>query len=157
LPGVVDADRKTPAQKVARNHFEGNVMVPVSGGEPGLGSHAELRRRWQLARGLVTLADANGVRWKVYRCWFPRRGIWFLQGDLGEAAMFIVPAVWLPWFIAKWLGVRWLIEIERNGCHVGDEQARGWRASRRRIHEIAESAATGALQQELAKTRRPTN
>jgi hypothetical protein len=60
-------------------------------------------------------------------------------------------------FIAKWLGVRWIVSIERNGGEVGDERVRGWRKSQRRIREIAQSAAAGTLQQESASIRRPTN
>jgi hypothetical protein len=53
--------------------------------------------------------------------------------------------LWPPWFIAKWLGVPWVILIERNGSEIGDERVRGWRESQRRIQEIAESAAAGTL------------
>ena len=117
----------------------------------GARRQAGLLERWRLARGMVKVTDPDGVQWKVYRCLFPTRGIWFLDGDLGEAAVIILPAVWLPWLIAKWLGVRWIISIERNERQVDEVSVRGWRRSQRRIHEIAEAAAAGTLQNELDK------
>jgi hypothetical protein len=52
--------------------------------------------------------------------------------------------VTLPfWFISHWLGVPWVIVIERDGKQVGHEEVRGWNRSGQRIEEIAHSAAAG--------------
>jgi hypothetical protein len=85
----------------------------------------------------------------VYRRWVP---IW-AGANLSSAqeAGFIIVllqviVLWPPWFIAKWLGVRWRIVIVRNGTKVGEVRVRGWRKSQRRIADMAASAAAGTLQ-----------
>jgi hypothetical protein len=55
--------------------------------------------------------------------------------------------VWPFWFTLKWLGVPWSIEIRRDGTKVGEEHVRGWRRSGRRIDELTQAAAAGALPQ----------
>jgi hypothetical protein len=74
----------------------------------------------------------------------------FSAADPGDLGAYLLAALWPPWFIAKFLGVRWVILIERKGNEVGDERVRDWRKSQRRIREIAAAAAAGILQKELA-------
>jgi len=89
---------------------------------------------------MATVTDPDGVQWKVYRLWSPD----WDYSDLQEAFFFIV---WPLWFLAKCLGLRWIIQVERDGRWVGDAKVRGWRKSQRRIQELAESVAAGTLQQ----------
>jgi hypothetical protein len=114
----------------------------------------------------VEVTDPSGVQWSVHRAW-PDLGSWLeedrgtyntgsLLGDLLAPVLvflmrFIVfPIVgWPFWFIAHWLGLRWVIVIERDGKEVAEEKVRGRNKSGRRIQEIAESAAAGTLQQSL--------
>jgi len=35
--------------------------------------------------------------------------------DPGDLGAYLLAVLWPPWFIAKCLGVRWIIAIERNG------------------------------------------
>ena len=89
--------------------------------------------------------------WTVYRRWLPNWNLSFLQGpDLSDVGGYLLAVLWPPWFIAKWLGVRWVIAIERDGKVVCDARVRGWRTSQRRIQELAGAAAAGTLQKELA-------
>jgi hypothetical protein len=97
----------------------------------------------------VEVTDPGGVQWSVYR----RRWYWRSADDAGielewlAAGTLLLVAWWPFWFIAHWVGLRWKIVTERDGTEVGDERVRGWRKSRRRIQEIAESAAAGTLEQ----------
>jgi hypothetical protein len=99
---------------------------------------------------MAELTDPNGVSWSVQRWWFKsvpwETGIEFL-----DFIIFIVVLpfmiVWPFWFMLKWLGVPWSIEIRRDGTKVGEEHVRGWRRSGRRINELAQAAAAGALSQ----------
>ena len=49
-------------------------------------------------------------------------------------ALFLV--LWPFWLLAKLLGVRWVVVIERDGHEVGRELVRGWNRSKRRVNEI---------------------
>jgi hypothetical protein len=100
---------------------------------------------------MVKVRDPNGVPWTVYRRWFPHWDFSSFHGvDPGDLGAYLLAVLWLPWFIAKCLGVRWVISIERNGIEVCDARVRGWRTSQRRIQELAGAAAAGTLQKELA-------
>jgi hypothetical protein len=84
--------------------------------------------------------------------WHARRTFAIRRGQSGEVFPLLLlllilwqAVVWPFWFIAR-LGVRWVIVVERDGKKV-TELVRGWGRSERRIHEIAESAAAGTLQQ----------
>jgi hypothetical protein len=88
--------------------------------------------------------DAQGVRWRVRRRWMPLIDRIDDMGSWGDGpfgvVMFVIalPFVlaWPFWFLAKFCGVPWKIEITRNGEEHGVEKVRGWRASRRRVEEI---------------------
>jgi hypothetical protein len=141
---IAELERQLAEQKrmpqLERQQAEA-VSVPKAG----------LRHRWRLARGMVKVTDPDGVLWKVYRRWFPNWDLSFLHGaDPGDFGAYLLAVLWPPWFIAKCLGVRWIISIERNGNEMGDARVRGWRKSQRRIQEIAEAAAAGTLRKELA-------
>jgi hypothetical protein len=97
----------------------------------------------------VVVTDPDGAQWSVYRQMsfdVPRPIRWIgkysdpnTAGDL----LALGAAIWPFWFIAHWLGMRWIIDIERDGMWVGEENVRGWSESQRRIQEIARSAAAG--------------
>ena len=98
----------------------------------------------------MEVTDPSGVEWSVHRrgCYDPS----FLDssGLTGEDALFgllllpfILVATWPLWFIAHWLGVRWVIVIERDGIQVGEERVSGLDKSQRRIQEIVESVGAG--------------
>jgi len=55
----------------------------------------------------------------------------------------LLVAIWPFWFISHWLGVRWVIVIERDRKQVRKENVRGWNRSGQRIEEIAQSVAAG--------------
>jgi DivIVA domain-containing protein len=137
---------KPPFGTTGYNKDEVDAYLYLVRIEFGLAPKAGLRHRLQVERGMVKVLDPDGVPWTVYRRWFPN---WKLHSfgnpDPGEIGAYLLAVLWPPWFIAKWLGVPWVILIERNGSEIGDERVRGWRESQRRIQEIAESAAAGTL------------
>ena len=101
---------------------------------------------------MAKVNDPGGVRWSVRR----RRG-WEVQvanaadGSAGFLGLLLLPfvlvaifvATWPFWFISHWLGVPWVIVIDRDGKQVGHEDVRGWNRSGQRIQEIAQSVAAG--------------
>jgi hypothetical protein len=101
--------------------------------------------------GMPEITDQYGARWSV------RRRRWFgmsfwrndLLNDIGSGILgwvtsaLLIGAWWPFWFASHWLGVRWRIVVKRDGEKVSEERVRGWRNSRRRIHEILESATAG--------------
>jgi hypothetical protein len=91
---------------------------------------------------MTKVTDPDGVQWSVSREWFFGLPSW-LDGssDLG----LILFAVW-PFLIAHWLGLPWVIVINRAGTAMGTEEVRGWVKSERRVQEIAQSAAAGTWQ-----------
>jgi hypothetical protein len=113
---------------------------------------------------MAKVTDPHGVEWSVHRA-RPKWESWggsstggssgSILGDLLGIILqpifelifaFIVYVFkWPFWFIGGWLGVPSTIAIERDGTQVGAERVRGWGKSRRRIQEIAESAAAGTL------------
>ena len=110
---------------------------------------------------MVKATDPNGVEWSVDRAWyFDMSGNWTDGGGgdiLGILLFYFVVlplfliAFWPFWFLAHWLGLAWVIDIERDGKQVGEEKLRGgWGKSQRRIQEIAESAAAGTIKQQSA-------
>jgi hypothetical protein len=92
---------------------------------------------------MAKVTDPDGVQWSVSREWFFGLPSW-LDGssDLG----YLLLAIWPFWLIAHWLGLPWVIEINRAGTPMGTEEVRGWVKSERRIQEIAQSAAAGTWQ-----------
>ena len=98
---------------------------------------------------MVKVTDPGGVQWSV------RRSRGYEMPDLGGGdwgpdgllVFLLVPffyvAIWPFWFISHWLGVRWVVVIERDGKQVGHENVRGRNRSGQRIQEIAQSVATG--------------
>lgn len=95
---------------------------------------------------MTTVQDANGQLWSVERKWRPFPELDFDDDDiLGILGLILaIPAliVWPFWLAAKFLGVRWIITVERDGRRVGKEKVRGWDASKRRIAEIARNVGS---------------
>jgi hypothetical protein len=90
------------------------------------------------------LRDADGVRWSVRRDWMPLLDLlnmaswgtnWFGMLNFVIALPFIL--AWPFWLLAKFLGVPWRVVVKRDGEEVTVEKVAGWRASARRIDEIA--------------------
>ncbi len=106
---------------------------------------------------MANVTGPDGVPWSV------RRRRWYDMSDVlpgfcdgGDdiflsvlAFILLIVGIWPFWFVAHWLGLPWRIVIKRNGSEVDEQQVRGWRRSRRRILQIAESATTGTLQESL--------
>ncbi|MBX8687365.1 hypothetical protein GO011_07955 [Mycobacterium sp. 20091114027_K0903767] len=44
---------------------------------------------------------------------------------------------WPVWFVAKFLGFPWKIVVRKDDREVRTEKVRGWKASRRRVAQIA--------------------
>jgi hypothetical protein len=64
-------------------------------------------------------------------------------GPLELAIGLLFVGLWPFWLLAKVLGVRWVIVVERDGHEVGRELVRGGRRAKRRINEIAHEIANG--------------
>ena len=102
---------------------------------------------------MAKVVDPSGVQWWVRRKWYSPN-----VGDTGfeflDMLIFIVMlpflVAWPFWLVAKWLGVPWLIVIERDGKEVGREHVRGWRRSRARVEELTAGASNGMLTQFVA-------
>lgn len=120
-------------------------LVKVDAGVP-LSRKAATRRRRHSRVGMFRVLDPPGVPWTVYRRWFPNWDLSFMGGaDPGELGLLLFAVFWPPWVLAKFLGVRWVICVERNGIHVRDEKIRGWHESNRRLDELAAAVANGQL------------
>lgn len=89
--------------------------------------------------------DADGVKWRIHRRWW---SLWSLldtvsisgNGTFGAFVFVLalpVLALWPFWLLAKFCGAPWKVVTERDGEEFGVEKVRGWRASGRRIKEIA--------------------
>ncbi|OBK77835.1 hypothetical protein [Mycobacterium sp. 1274761.0] len=53
----------------------------------------------------------------------------------------IYVVLWPFWLLCKFLGVRWVAVIKRDGHDVGRELVRGWHRSKRRVDEIVQEVA----------------
>lgn len=88
----------------------------------------------------VTVMDAAGAEWTVGRRLYP---YWADDGGAVDA-VYLYLVVWPFWFIAHWLGWPWVVDILRDGVFVSEEKVRGWRRSRQRIQELADTVASGS-------------
>jgi hypothetical protein len=80
----------------------------------------------------------------VHRDWWPFPGDLLDFTDLFEIAIGLLFVVlWPFWLLAKLLGVRWVIMIERDGNEVERELVRGWRKAKVRVNEVALQIASG--------------
>jgi hypothetical protein len=80
----------------------------------------------------------------VHRDWWPFPGDLLDFTDLVEIAIGLLFVVlWPFWLLAKLLGVRWVIVIERDGNEVERELVRGWRKAKARVNEVARQIASG--------------
>jgi hypothetical protein len=98
---------------------------------------------------VADVEDPEGVRWTVRRktWWYPSHV--FGYNDVLDVVLFVLLAPfwlgWPLWFLAKLLGVPWVIVVQRGDERVGTERVRGWRAAERRVKEIKKSiGASGA-------------
>ena len=103
--------------------------------------------------GIFPLLTSGGLFFSKFGSDYPNSASTRRRGKSGEAFLGLLLLLilwravgWPLWFIAHWLGVRWVIVVERDGKKV-TELVRGWGKSQRRIQEIAESAAAGTLHQ----------
>ncbi len=98
---------------------------------------------------VIGVTDPRGAQWTVRRRrWYGMSNFGHGGGnEIGELVLLPLLAVaWWPiWFVAHWFGLPWRIVIKRGGNDVYEIEVRGWRKSRRRIQEVAESAAVGTL------------
>ncbi|MEH3130998.1 hypothetical protein MN2019_03760 [Mycolicibacterium neoaurum] len=92
---------------------------------------------------MTDVEDPTGGMWKVRRktWWFPSNV--FGLNDVLDVVLFVVLLPfwlgWPFWFLAKLLGVPWVIVIERGDETVGTERVKGLRAANRRVKVITES------------------
>ena len=97
---------------------------------------------------MENVTDPDGVSWTVRRWWWKtvpwETGFATLDGFI---ALFFLPfmLMWPFWLLAKWLGVPWVVLVERDGKRVRKERVRGWRESGERVTELAQLAAAGAF------------
>lgn len=91
---------------------------------------------------MASFTDATGTLWSVERKWRPFPDVFDIEDDIfGWLGLLLaLPALifWPFWLLAKFLGVAWKIDIERDGRRVGREKVRGWHASSRRIDAITQ-------------------
>ena len=80
----------------------------------------------------------------MHRDWWPFPGDLLDFTDVIEIAIGLVFVVlWPFWLLAKFLGVRWVVVIERDGHEVGRELVPGGRKAKARVNEIALQIANG--------------
>lgn len=94
---------------------------------------------------MALVVDPNGTPWSVRRRWWPFPGdaldLTFGWFEVIVGAFFAV--LWPFWLAGKFLGVPWVIVVERDGQQVGRESVRGWRRSATRITELAGQVGRG--------------
>jgi len=99
---------------------------------------------------MPVVTDPNGVQWSVYRRLWPFPGLDDLLDNfdffgwlVGLALILPVLLLWPFWLLAKVLGVRWVVIVERDHVEVQRELVRGWRRSNGRVAELALQTAQG--------------
>ena len=65
------------------------------------------------------------------------------DGLIGLALAAPLLLLWPFWLLAKALGARWRIVVERDGIQMETQLVRGWRRSGARIDELALQVARG--------------
>jgi hypothetical protein len=93
---------------------------------------------------MAVVLDPHGRAWSVHRDWWPFPGdLLDFTGliELAIGALFVV--FWPFWLMAKLLGVRWVIVVERDGHEVGRELVRGGGKANARVNQIAFEIANG--------------
>lgn len=92
---------------------------------------------------MTYVEDPTGVVWEVRRktWWFPSSI--FGVNDVLDVILFVVLLPfwlgWPFWFLAKLLGVPWVIVVERGREEVATERVKGLRAANRRVEAITEA------------------
>lgn len=96
------------------------------------------------------VTDPSGVQWSVHRMWWPFPSIGSLLDNfdffgwvLGLALLVPFLLLWPFWLLGKFLGVRWVIVVERDHRETGRELVRGWRRSDGRTAELALQISQG--------------
>lgn len=94
---------------------------------------------------VAVVTDPNGKQWSVHRCWWPFPAVDGLvtDGVIGLALASPLLLLWPFWLLAKALGARWRIVVERDGIQMETQLVRGWRRSGARIDELALQVARG--------------
>ena len=90
------------------------------------------------------LTDPSGVQWSVHRKMWPFPSVGTLLDNfdffgwvIGLALLFPCLLLWPFWLLAKFLGVRWVIVVERDHQETERELIRGWGRSEARMNELA--------------------
>jgi hypothetical protein len=93
---------------------------------------------------MAVVRDSGGTVWDI------SRRMWPFPGDLLDLTDIVAVVIgllfvvlWPFWLLAKFLGVRWAIVIQRDGHEVGRELVRGWSRSARRINVLALEVSAG--------------
>jgi hypothetical protein len=93
---------------------------------------------------VAAIRDPNGTHWSVNRRWWPFPGDLLDFTGLFELVIgLLFVGLWPFWLLAKFLGVRWVIVVERDGHEVGRELVRGGRKAKARVNQIAYEIANG--------------
>jgi hypothetical protein len=93
---------------------------------------------------MAVVLDPHGRAWSVHRDWWPFPGDLLDFTRLFELVIgLLFVGLWPFWLLAKLLGVRWVIVVERDGHEVGRELVRGGSKAKARVNEIAREIASG--------------
>ena len=93
---------------------------------------------------MAVVLDPRGRAWSVHRDWWPFPGdVSDFTGPLELAIGLLFVGLWPFWLLAKLLGVRWAIVVERDGHEVGRELVRGGSKAKARVNQIAYEIANG--------------
>jgi hypothetical protein len=99
---------------------------------------------------MPVVTDPQGVQWSVHRRLWPFPDLEDLLDNfdffgwvVGLVLILPVLLLWPFWFVAKFLGVRWVLVVERDHVEVQRELVRGWRRSGARSGELATQIAQG--------------
>ncbi|KMO84986.1 hypothetical protein BST22_04375 [Mycolicibacterium chubuense] len=99
---------------------------------------------------MPVVTDPQGVQWSVHRRLWPFPDLEDLLDNfdffgwvIGLVLVLPLLVLWPVWFLAKLLGVRWVLVVERDHVEVERELVRGWRRSGVRSTELAAQLAQG--------------
>src|SRR5262249_49372955 len=118
-------------RRARRPHCRSTKNPPRRPAQPSHDHRVAAKSCRQRSEGDVAeITDLSGVQWSVRRRrWYDMSSGGIDGNSLGDNPLlgllllpFFLVAIWPVWFIAHWLGVRWVIVIERDGKAVGKEE-----------------------------------